>query len=95
MKTLCLLFVFTLASYTSTYAQELQFNFPVQETIATPVPSYYYRLPPRIIYRPQVQIIPYQYEGSTYQPRVYRTPLRNFLFGRGVLNHYYSPQNQQ
>lgn len=52
--------------------------------------------PPPVIYQPQMQIQwqPLQYQGSTYQPKFYRTPIRNWLFGTGTINHYYSPQQQ-
>ena len=46
---------------------------------------------PAVIYRPVVQYQPLQYQGSTYSKKVYPTPIRNFLFGKGHVTNYYAP----
>lgn len=46
---------------------------------------------PAVIYRPVVQYQPLQYQGSTYSKKVYATPVRNFLFGKGHVTNYYAP----
>ena len=95
----CLLFVFTLTSYSVGIAQQANtvcyggrcYQVAPPSTIRYPIVS-----PPPVIYQPQIQYRPYQYQGSVYQPREYRTPFRNWLFGTGHINHYYSPAaNQQ
>ena len=47
------------------------------------------------IYLPQVQYVPYQYQGSQVVERQFATPIRNALFGRYRAYHYYAPQVQQ
>ena len=98
MKTFCLLFVFTIWAYSDTVAQTPYCpggNCHPRPIIAPPLPPVYNTVPPPVIYRPQVQWQPVQYQGSTYSPRAYRTPVRNWFFGIGTLNHYYGSQGQQ
>ena len=52
-------------------------------------------VPATVLYYPQVQYVPYHYQRSVYQPRVYRTPLRDMLFGAGTMQHYYAPMQPQ
>lgn len=93
MFKLCLLFAFTFLAYESTLAQE---PLPtLQPGFIVPAPISVYNAPPPIIYRPIVQYQPWQLQGATFQPRVYRTPLRNWLFGVGTVQYHYAPQGQQ
>ena len=52
--------------------------------------------PPPIMWQPRVQMQPMQYQGSQMYLRQYRTPIRNWWFGRYRVIHQYSPcQNGQ
>jgi hypothetical protein len=100
MKLISLLFAFTVFASSTSYAQQADSYYKPQTIpqIAYPVNSgYYMALPPAVIYRPQyqIQLKPYSYGGSIYNPKTYRTPLRNWLFGTGNVQHYYYPQQPQ
>ena len=91
----CLLFMLLGIPVTSTVAQVntgcIGGNcYPVAPS---PVIGYPMVGPPPVLYQPryQIQYQPYLYRGSVYQKREYRTPVRNWLFGTGHINHYYSP----
>lgn len=49
---------------------------------------------PQQIYVPQVTYQPYQLQSTQVQERVYRTPLRNLLFGKYRVQHQYAPVQQ-
>ena len=51
------------------------------------------RRAPQTIVIPRVVPQAYQYQRSTYQPRYYGTPVRNWIWGRGVVTHWYAPAN--
>lgn len=96
MLRICLLFMFTLIAYESSIAQCINGNCAPVNLVAPIRPMVYPSWqPPSTIYRPVLQFQPLQYQGSTYQPRAYRTPLRSWLFGTGTVSHYYQPQPQQ
>ena len=82
MRTLAIAFVLLIGSACSAQYQNCPACVRVQ-------------VAPQIIMRPQIQWQPYQYQGSAYYQKQYRTPLRNLLFGRGVLVHRYAPLQQQ
>ena len=92
MIRLCLLFVFTLMSYNATIAQEQPTPQPDSIAVNT-VPVYNFA--PPVIFQPRIQFQPLYLQGSTFQPRVYKTPLRNLFFGIGTITHHYSPTPQQ
>ena len=61
------------------------------------VPAYSVAVPvavPAVVYRPQVQYVPYQLDRTVVTQKAYRTPLRNLFFGRYRVQHYYAPQQQ-
>lgn len=47
--------------------------------------------PAPVIYQPRVVYQPYQYRGTTVTPKVYHTPIRNWLFGTARVQHIYAP----
>ena len=59
------------------------------------VPAYQVYQPAPMIYVPQVQMIPYQYDRTEVYRREYRTPLRDALFGRYRAYNFYSPVQPQ
>ena len=74
----------------SVFGQELQ-----PPVISQPSPVYVAPCVgclPQVIYRPQIQLVPYLYQNSTVRQMEYPTPLRNLFFGRYRINHYYQPQ---
>ena len=93
MIRLCLLFAFTLTSYSCGIAQQVQTQpQPVPFAVNT-VPVYNFA--PPVIFQPRIQYQPLYLQSSTFQPRVYRTPLRNLFFGTGTITNLYSPTPQQ
>lgn len=97
-----LLFAFYGSSWRAAQGQTLQVPAVQVYPVAPVNPSFGYvypavpvTAPPPMIYRPQIYYQPYQYQGSVYRPKTYRTPIRNWLFGTGTVDHYYSPQKQQ
>lgn len=67
---------------------------PVQVQTITPMlwrPHVYY-VPAPQIYVPQVQLVPYQYQGTQVYERQYATPIRDLFFGRYRIQHQYAPQ---
>ena len=61
------------------FGQTLQ--VPAVPIYVQPAYAIPYYAPP-VIYQPQVQWVPYQYQGSQVYRRYYRTPVRNLLFGK-------------
>jgi hypothetical protein len=91
----CLLLAFVITSYSDTVAQTPSSVVIPVYVAPQPIVRYTIGSPPPVIFRPQVQWQPYQFQGSTFIPRTYPTPLRNLLFGTGTITHFYSPQGQQ
>jgi hypothetical protein len=85
MKSLCLLFVFTLAAVNIGIAQEsvLQPNQALSTNSTSPT-----------ILVPTIRYLPYQYKGTTIRVRQFQTPLRDWMFGRYRIQHHFVPQAQ-
>jgi len=72
-----------------------------QGQVVAPMPVVVYPAYPvyvpaqQVIYRPYVQMVPYQYQGSSVHQIQYPTPLRDLLFGKYRIDHYYAPQMNQ
>jgi hypothetical protein len=85
MKSLCLLFVFTLTTVNTSIAQESVVQVP-QAPVTTPAAP--------VILVPTIRYLPYQYKGTTIRVRQFQTPLRDLMFGRYRIQHHFVPQAQ-
>lgn len=49
--------------------------------------------PPQTIFLPRIEMVPYNLQRSEVSPIQYPTPIRDLLFGRYRIKHYYVPQS--
>jgi hypothetical protein len=65
--------------------------YPVAPVSPAQLRVYYAHPAPPVVYVPQIQVVPYQYDRTEVYRRFYRTPLRDALFGRYRAFDYYRP----
>ena len=91
MKTLFVTFLlFAFYGSARVYGQEFAGTGTPVVVYQAPLVVQYLQVYPPVVYRPQVQMVPYQLQRVEATP--WRTPLRSMLFGPMRMTPVYAPQ---